>query len=147
MILFFIFIIVSALLSFLIVRRTNDDVQKGFRFGPPASQITVTSDGTYTVNYYGYPSTYRIQETFKPSGDVFNESTYELFPLSKFYLFSNFIFWLALFMALLAPLTIFYRPKKNATEHKNVEDFGVEEGAPETPTNDKPQDSTKPPRA
>lgn len=110
------FTIVSALLSVLIVRRTSDTVAKGFAFGAPNSQMTTAADGTYSVNYYGYPSTYRVQETFKPTGDIFNESTYEKLPFNLFYVLSNFIFWMGLFMALLSPLTIFYRPKKKLRE-------------------------------
>lgn len=123
-ILLILFSVVSAFLSVAISRPTSVNVDKGFAFGAPSQQVQVTHDGVFKTIYYGFPSTYRVQETFKPSGDVFNESSYESMPFSWFYVASNFIFWMALFMALLAPITIFFRPKsqipiENSPEAKN----------------------------
>lgn len=105
-------LLIAGLLSVLIVRTKEVDVQKGFMYGPTSAQVAATTDGSYVVKYYGFPSTYREQHIFQPNGDVFTESSYDFQDFDWFYVLSNVIFWAGLFMALLAPLTIFYRPKK-----------------------------------
>lgn len=119
-------IVIAAVLSLTIVRRDTYEVGKGFYYGAPQSQNTTTIGGTYTVNRYGFPSTYREQQTFTPDGDIFNESTYENHGFDGLYVLTNILFWMGLFVALLSPLTIFYRPKKhidNEPEHQSHDDF------------------------
>lgn len=110
------FAVIALVLSFTIVRRDTYEVGKGFSYGAPQAQTTTAIAGIFTINRYGFPSTYREQHTFVPRGDIFNESTYEAQPFDSLYLITNFIFWLGLFAALLSPLTIFYRPKKKLIE-------------------------------
>lgn len=87
-------------------------VPKGFAFGAPNNQTRMSVDGVYSVTFYGSPSPYKVTETFRPTGDVFNTLSYDAVPFNGFIIVTNFVFWLSLLVALLAPITIFWRPQK-----------------------------------
>lgn len=112
-ILLLLFMIVSGFLGTVIKSREYAvNVPKGFAFGAPNNQSTMSVDGMYAVTSYGYPVTYKITETFRPTGDVFNALSYDAMPFNPAGVVANFIFWMGLFVALLAPVTIFWRPQK-----------------------------------
>lgn len=105
--------IVAAFLSvFMKSRQTGMSVPKGFAFGAPSNQTRMNVDGQYSVTWYGSPAPYKVVETFRPTGDVFNTLSYTEMPTSRFAIVTNFIFWMGLFVGLLAPVTIFWRPAK-----------------------------------
>ena len=105
--------LVAAFLSvYMKSRQTGMSVPKGFAFGAPSNQTRMNVDGVYSVTWYGSPAPYKVVETFRPTGDVFNSLSYTEMPVNRFAIITNFIFWLGLFVALLAPITIFWRPAK-----------------------------------
>lgn len=108
----FVLLVLAAVLSVVVVRTKAVPVAEGFVFGSPVAQSAVSTSGTYEVKYYGYPSTYREQHTFMSTGDVIGNTSYDFQPFDWYSVLSNIIFWMALFVAVLAPVTIFWRPKK-----------------------------------
>ncbi len=105
-------VIVSGLLSFMISRNTSVAVSKGFSFGPPTAQAVSPGRGIYKTTYYGFPSTYQIKQTFTPTDGLKYTSSYDLQPFDVSYIVSNFIFWTAIFTAILAPASLIYRHNK-----------------------------------
>jgi hypothetical protein len=102
----------AAVLSLVLTRRTEVAVDKGFTYGPPTAQVASNTPGSFVTVYYGFPSTYKQVQSFRPDGDVFAESSVTVQQWSWLYVITNMIFWAGLFTAVLAPLTIFWRPKK-----------------------------------
>ncbi|HPR09656.1 hypothetical protein KDA06_02455 [Candidatus Saccharibacteria bacterium] len=108
--------ILATVLSLLVTRRAEVKVVKGFTYGAPTAQVASTTPGTFTNVYYGFPSTYKHIQTFRPDGDVFSESSVVVQDWGWLYVISNIVFWSGLFVALLSPFTIFYRPKAHQPE-------------------------------
>lgn len=116
-------IITSGALGYVVKsRQYSVGVPKGFAFGAPNSQASMDVEGMYSVTWHGMPAPYKVTETFRPTGDVFNALSYDEMPLNRGAIIMNFIFWMGLFAALLAPITIFYRPKKKPVEVKPIEE-------------------------
>ncbi len=105
-------LILATGLSVGVIRTKSVPVVEGFVFGPPVAQSAVSIEGTYQVKYYGYPSTYRERHTFLSEKDTIGYATYDFQPFEWYFIVSNILFWMALFVAVLAPITIFWRPKK-----------------------------------
>jgi hypothetical protein len=114
--LLFIFVL-ATVLSLVITRRNEVDVQRGFTYGPATAQVASTTPGKFTTVYYGFPSPYKEIQSFRPSGDVFSESSVTVQQWDWFYVISNIVFWTGLFVAVMAPITIFWRPKKKQSEN------------------------------
>ena len=113
--LLFIFIL-SAVLSLVLTRRHEVKVDKGFTYGPPTAQVASQTPGSFTTVYYGFPSTYKEIQSFRPEGDVFAESSVTIQEWNWLYIITNMVFWAGLFTAVLSPLTIFWRPAKKRAE-------------------------------
>lgn len=113
-------IVIATFLSVAITRRTVISVGKGFTYGPASAQVTSVTSGKFTTIYYGFPSMYKAEQTFRPAGDVFSESSVVIEPFDVSYVISNMIFWSGLMVSILAPVTILFRPKlKKQNDHKN----------------------------
>ncbi|MCA9327027.1 hypothetical protein KDA14_00695 [Candidatus Saccharibacteria bacterium] len=109
--------VVAGFLSvFMKSRQYGFAVPKGFAFGAPNNQARMDVEGEYSVTWYGSPAPYKVTETFRPTGDVFNTLSYDEMPLHRFAIVTNFIFWMGLFVAFLAPITIFWRPQNKPSE-------------------------------
>jgi hypothetical protein len=87
------------------------DVAKGFAYGDPKAQTHVTSAGTFQDRKYGFPATYREIQSFHPADGAYAAASFEPQPMSLFYVGVNIVFWVGLMVALLAPVTIFWRKK------------------------------------
>lgn len=122
-------LLIAGVLSIANVRTKKVPVTEGFVYGPPTAQAASTTKGMFIVKYYGYPTTYKEQHLFQPTGDVFSESSYDFQPFDWFYVVSNMMFWSALFVAVLSPVTIFWRPKK-PTSKLGKNDQAIEPPAP-----------------
>lgn len=110
-------VILAGFLSFGISRHDSVAVNKGYSFGPPNNQSVTNTSGTLKTTYFGFPATYRIAQSFTPAGDLTFEQSYDQLKFDMIYVITNFIFWTALFVAVLAPITILYRPKRLVTGH------------------------------
>ena len=89
--------LVSVVLAFVPVRQRQVDVPKGFYYGEATNQVSTHARGNY------------------------ESATYDIQRFSAFYAVVNVVFWLGLVAALLAPVTIFYRPQKKPVEVKAPE--------------------------
>ncbi|QQS20079.1 hypothetical protein IPL85_01320 [Candidatus Saccharibacteria bacterium] len=95
--------------------------EKGFVFGPPIAQQKMETDGTFKVQRWGYPGTYREIQTFLGSGENPYEVSYTSRAFNPMLLLANIIFLMSFVAAVLAPITIFWRPKKKTAEVKTTE--------------------------
>jgi len=138
--LIFIFVLASVL-SLVLTRRNEIKVDKGFTYGPATAQVSSATPGTFTTVYYGFPSTYKEIQTFRPDGDVFSASSVTVQPWDWFYVLSNIVFWAGLFVAIMAPITIFWRPKKKVPEVVTL-DNEVKTSEGKTPSQVKTHDTT-----
>ncbi|PID31089.1 hypothetical protein CSA80_03065 [Candidatus Saccharibacteria bacterium] len=107
---------ISIAASFFPHRSETISVPKGFGFGAPNSQTFVTAEGMYATYYRGYPVTYEITETFRPKNGAFNDLSYQKMPRNPAAVLANVLFWMALFSAILGPITIFWRSRQPAAE-------------------------------
>jgi len=121
-------LLLAGIFSVGVVRTKEFSVKKGFYFGLPDGQEAVNADGTYTIKYYGFPSAFREQHIYQSDGDVLGSSTYDMQKFDLLYVVSNFVFWAGLMVALLSPLTIFFRKKNKeyvVLNEQETEDFGL----------------------
>lgn len=69
-------------------------------------------EGTYSVNRWGFPATYREVEKFQATNGAKYETSYVSKPLNPLLVIANIVLLMSFLVALLAPVTIFWRPKK-----------------------------------
>jgi|JI6StandDraft_1071083.scaffolds.fasta_scaffold04046_13 hypothetical protein len=138
----FIFILASVL-SLALTRRHEVKVERGFTYGPATAQVASTTPGSFVTVYYGFPSTYKEVQSFRPDGDVFSESSVTVQEWDWLYVISNIVFWTGLFVAILSPVTIFWRPKKkqpaattSVNEVKGTDDKTTSQVKPDENTRD-----------
>lgn len=121
-ILLFMLLVVASVLSVVPSHSRSIGVDETFRYGPPDSQMTTTG-GTYIRQWRGFPATIYEVETVQRDGEGYYESAqYNIQPYNLWLLIANIIFWMALFIALLAPITIFYRPKARSNPSDKLPD-------------------------
>ncbi len=96
-------------------------VQKGFAFGPPVLQQRMDTNGEYVVRRWGYPGTYREVQIFRGAGENPYEVSYTSRAFSLVTVVANIVFLMSFIVALLSPITIFWRPQKKSTEVKPTE--------------------------
>jgi hypothetical protein len=114
-VLFILTFCLAVALSYFPSRSRTVSITNGFRYGEPANQSEAQADGTFVRNWQGFPVTIRETETVKyPSESYYESTVYEIQHFSTARLIANVIFWVGLMTALLAPITIFYRPKQKA---------------------------------
>lgn len=104
--------VVSVVLAFVPVRKRVIDVPKGFYYGEATNQAFTQAEATFTRKWYGFPATVAEREVVNYAAGNYESATYEIQRFSWFYALVNVVFWLGLTAALLAPVTIFWRPKK-----------------------------------
>ena len=112
--------IASVVLAFVPVRQRTVDVPKGFYYGEATNQAATQDQASFTRKWYGFPATVAEKEVVSYSSGNYEGATYEIQKFSWFYALVNVIFWIGLVAALLAPITIFYRPKKKVAEPNQV---------------------------
>lgn len=99
-------------LSYFPTRSRSVDIKSGFKYGEPSNQIEANGDGKFVRTWRGFPATIHETETVKyPGGNYYESTVYEIQQFSLARLVMNLIYWVGLMVALLAPVTIFYRPK------------------------------------
>jgi hypothetical protein len=89
-------------------------VKQGLYFGPPEAQQKMEFGGTYSISRWGFPATYREVQKFKASEGASYETSYVSKPFNVLLVLTNIVLLLSFFVALLAPIPIFWRPKKLA---------------------------------
>lgn len=110
--------VASVLLAFIPVRQRAVEVPKGFYYGDVTNQAATQADATFTRKWYGFPATVAEKEVVNYTEGSYESATYDIQKFSWFYAGANVVFWMGLMAALLAPITIFWRPKKKP-ETKN----------------------------
>ncbi|MFZ1249392.1 MAG: hypothetical protein WAQ24_03650 [Candidatus Saccharimonadales bacterium] len=125
--------VVAAALSLGLHSTRAVQVAKGFVFGPPSAQQTMNAEGVYKTSRWGFPSTYREVETFQSTTGQSFDTSYERKPLNRLWVVTNIVFWMALFVALLAPFTIFWRPSLKPTDQPKPNELN------QTKAKDEPQ--------
>lgn len=122
--LFFVFMLLvavaSVVLAFVPVRQRVIDVPKGFYYGEVTNQAATQAEATFTRKWYGFPATVAEKEVVNYADGNYESATYEIQKFSWFYTVVNVIFWMGLMAALLAPVTIFWRPKKKLATDSEV---------------------------
>jgi hypothetical protein len=108
--------VVSVVLAFVPVRQRAFDVPKGFYYGEVTNQVSTPATATFTRKWYGFPATVAEKELVTYANGNYESATYDIQRFSWFYAGVNVVFWMGLVAALLAPVTIFYRPKKRSAE-------------------------------
>ena len=111
--------LVSVVLAFVPVRQRQVDVPKGFYYGEATNQVSTQDAAKFTRKWYGFPATVAEKEVVSYARG--NYATYDIQRFSVFHAVVNVVFWLGLVAALLAPVTIFYRPQKKPVEVKAPE--------------------------
>jgi hypothetical protein len=117
----FLIAVASVVLAFVPVRQRKVDVPKGFYYGEATNQAATQAEATFTRKWYGFPATVAEKEVVSYTEGNYESATYDIQKFSWFYAGVNAVFWMGLVAALLAPLTIFYRPKKKLNEVKPTE--------------------------
>lgn len=112
---------VSVMLAFVPVRQRAVDIPKGFYYGGANNQTATYENATFVRKWYGFPATVAEKELVEYQSGDYESATYDIQKFSWFYTAVNIIFWTGLVAALLAPVTIFYRPKKKSNEVKITE--------------------------
>ena len=113
--------LVSVVLAFVPVRQRQVDVPKGFYYGEATNQVSTQDAAKFTRKWYGFPATVAEKEVVSYARGNYESATYDIQRFSAFYAVVNVVFWLGLVAALLAPVTIFYRPQKKPVEVKTPE--------------------------
>ena len=113
--------ITSVVLAFVPVRQRQVDVPKGFYYGEATNQVSTQDAAKFTRKWYGFPATVAEKEVVSYARGNYESATYDIQRFSIFYAVVNVVFWLGLVAALLAPVTIFYRPQKKPVEVKVTE--------------------------
>ncbi|QQS69242.1 hypothetical protein IPP75_04980 [Candidatus Saccharibacteria bacterium] len=113
--------ITSVVLAFVPVRQRQVDVPKGFYYGETTNQVSTQDAAKFTRKWYGFPATVAEKEVVSYARGNYESATYDIQRFSIFYAVVNVVFWLGLVAALLAPVTIFYRPQKKPVEVKVTE--------------------------
>ena len=113
--------ITSVVLAFVPVRQRQVDVPKGFYYGETTNQVSTQDAAKFTRKWYGFPATVAEKEVVSYARGNYESATYDIQRFSAFYAVVNVVFWLGLVAALLAPVTIFYRPQKKPVEVKAPE--------------------------
>ncbi|QQS18793.1 hypothetical protein IPL68_01850 [Candidatus Saccharibacteria bacterium] len=113
--------VVSVVLAFVPVRQRQVDVPKGFYYGESVNQVATQDAAKFTRKWYGFPATVAEKEVVSYVRGNYESATYDIQRFSVFYAVVNVVFWLGLVAALLAPVTIFYRPQKQAVKVKTTE--------------------------
>lgn len=113
--------ITSVVLAFVPVRQRQVDVPKGFYYGETTNQVSTQDAAKFTRKWYGFPATVAEKEVVSYARGNYESATYDIQRFSVFYAVVNVVFWLGLVAALLAPVTIFYRPQKKPVEVKVTE--------------------------
>ncbi len=113
--------ITSVVLAFVPVRQRQVDVPKGFYYGETTNQVSTQDAAKFTRKWYGFPATVAEKEVVSYERGNYESATYDIQRFSIFYAVVNVVFWLGLVAALLAPVTIFYRPQKKPFEVKVTE--------------------------
>lgn len=113
--------ITSVVLAFVPVRQRQVDVPKGFYYGETTNQVSTQDAAKFTRKWYGFPATVAEKEVVSYARGNYESATYDIQRFSIFYAVVNVVFWLGLVAALLAPVTIFYRPQKKPFEVKVTE--------------------------
>lgn len=104
--------VVSVVLAFVPVRQRTVSVPKGFYYGEATNQAATQLEAMFTRKWYGFPATVAEKEVVSYAGGNYESATYNIQKFSWFYAGVNVVFWLGLAAAMLAPVTIFWRPKK-----------------------------------
>ncbi len=117
----FVSVVIAAAIGIGASTRTSTSVGKGFYFGPPEAQQKMEYGGVYGVSRRGFPATYREIQKFQATDGATFETSYDSKPFNLFLLVINVVLLLSLLVALLAPITIFWRPKKKLNEVKPTE--------------------------
>ena len=97
------------------------EVQKGFVFGPPIAQQKMEFIGWYVISRWGFPATYREVQKFQATDGATYETSYVSKPFNLLLAVTNVVLLMSFLVALLAPVTIFWRPKKKQSEVKLTE--------------------------
>jgi hypothetical protein len=113
--------LVSVVLAFVPVRQRQVDVPKGFYYGETTNQVSTQDAAKFTRKWYGFPATVAEKEVVSYARGNYESATYDIQRFSVFHAVVNVVFWLGLVAALLAPVTIFYRPQKKPVEVKAPE--------------------------
>lgn len=87
------------------------DVERGFAFGQPLNQQTMPYSGTYDIVRWGFPATYREVHRFQPSEGASGDTYYTAKPFSPLLVVANVLLLMSFLVAILSPITIFWRPK------------------------------------
>ncbi len=113
--------VTSIVLAFVPVRQRVVDVPKGFYYGEATNQTATQEEATFTRKWYGFPATVAEKEVVNYAAGNYESATYEIQRFSWFYAGVNVVFWMGLVAALLAPITIFYRPKRQIDEAETAD--------------------------
>ncbi|MBL8121756.1 hypothetical protein JNM87_03330 [Candidatus Saccharibacteria bacterium] len=109
-------IIVSFLVALCVGLGVNTfqgyDVKRGFAFGPPQDQQTTSYRGWYGIKRWGFPATYLEVHSFQPGEGASGNFYYTAKPLSPLLVVTNVVLLMSFIVAMLSPITIFWRPKK-----------------------------------
>lgn len=106
----FISFILAGALGLGIQTSQHYDVQEGFAYGSPSNQQFTAEKGSFHVKRFGFPATYK--ETQSVHLDSGATGSYESKPFSFWLAVVNVVFWMSLLVAILSPISIFFRPKK-----------------------------------
>lgn len=101
------------------------DVREGFAYGLPANQQIIAENGTFHVKRYGFPATYKETQSVHLQSEA--NGSYESKPFTFWLAAVNVVFWMSLLVAVLSPVSIFFRPKKRESEEKPNETKPTEE--------------------
>ncbi len=102
--------------------RAGETVQKGFHFGPPAAQQKMEHNGFFHIKRWGFPATYREVQSFQATDGATYQTAYVSRPFSFLLLLTNVVLLMSFFVAVLSPITIFWRPKRELYEAKFPEE-------------------------
>ncbi len=95
------------------------DVREGFAYGPPTNQQYTAEKGTFSIKRYGFPATYKeVQHVVLETG---TDTNYESKPFTFWLAVVNVVFWMSLLVAILSPVSIFFRPKKRTKDSNEDE--------------------------
>lgn len=115
-------LIIATVASIVPYKSRSATVPTGFHYGEPANQSVTTKNAELTRQWRGFPVPISEKEAVLYPGEGFYEATtYDIVKLNYWYIVINIIFWTGLIVALLSPITIFYRPKKKPVEVKPTE--------------------------
>ena len=101
--------------------QSSEKVGRGFYFGPPAAQQKVEYSGYFSVSRRGFPATYREVQRFQATDGATYEVSYVSKPFSLLLLIANVVLLMSFLVAVLSPITIFWRPQRKPVEVKPTE--------------------------